>query len=858
MREIFALVGSITCEGLDKVQKGFNDLDKTLNKVVKPIDKLGRSVENVGKKLTVLTAPIVAAGAGVIALSKHTADYAEKLVKFEAMTGLSTDTLQEFDHVARNSGVNFEEFINTIAKLTFNMSGVIKEGGNVYNAFVKLGVQIKDSSGNIRNMNDLFPETIYALQKVENETERNSLAAQIFGRSTKDIAPILKMTRGELDAFRKAAHDNGLVLSNEALQAADQFGDEIQNLEAQFAAIVRTVGISFMPIIKDSFIPFLKDRAVPALQDFIGKIKSLVDWFHGLNPRVKDAVLSFAAFLAVSGPVLIAIGKFIGLAKTLSTTILAVRTAVLALNVALLANPISLTVLGIAALSGAIALAVVKYQDLQKEHEKFTAMTSGDAARKDFTGSFDALIKKMKGYGAALNEPAKLQELLGKDIDDLTEKARKLGYTVEGDLNARLERLNKIALESGGVRDLTTGLIKAGAAAAKLGKEVKQLTDEEKKQLEELAKKRAEYEKNWTEKLFLETASQLEILDYQEKQALKHAESTEAGRLAVQKYYKIQREKLHEEEAQKRKDFQAEMDTFFAESEMKAEKEKKERLDYNLQWSIKTIREQLRYELSAEMEKARSVGASEQTIFNIRKAYHDKEMALVRDGVSNQISQYGSFVNSAIGLFSMANDNQQIAIDNTYKKQKEAIENSTMDETAKQAALKKLDTETEKRRSAARRKQAILDKADAIFSIGINTAVAVVKALPNVILAGIIGGIGLVQEALVLARPIPMAEGGIAKARRGGYYANIAESGEDEGIIPLRTGIPAIADAIINNIRSATAGLPELAVAGSTYNSNYNRPVNIHVGTMIADEYGIKQLERRLYDARIAENERRG
>lgn len=52
-------------------------------------------------------------------------------------------------------------------------------------------------------------------------------------------------------------------------------------------------------------------------------------------------------------------------------------------------------------------------------------------------------------------------------------------------------------------------------------------------------------------------------------------------------------------------------------------------------------------------------------------------------------------------------------------------------------------------------KLAKTEKQKALFDIAINTASAVVKSLPNLILAGIVASIGLVQAATVAAKPIP-------------------------------------------------------------------------------------------------------
>ena len=80
-------------------------------------------------------------------------------------------------------------------------------------------------------------------------------------------------------------------------------------------------------------------------------------------------------------------------------------------------------------------------------------------------------------------------------------------------------------------------------------------------------------------------------------------------------------------------------------------------------------------------------------------------------------------------------------------------------------AVQRLDDETEAKREEMERKQAKRDKALAVFNSLINTAVAVTAALQvpfpmGEILAGIVGALGAVQTAAILATPLPGAEEG--------------------------------------------------------------------------------------------------
>lgn len=148
-----------------------------------------------------------------------------------------------------------------------------------------------------------------------------------------------------------------------------------------------------------------------------------------------------------------------------------------------------------------------------------------------------------------------------------------------------------------------------------------------------------------------------------------------------------------------------------------------------------------------------------------------------------------------------------------------------------------LDKKLAHDKAVIQRKQAIADKAAAVVDIGINTAVAISKALPNLALAGIIGGLGFAQAAVVSAKPLPE----IPSFADGGSF--IVPPGFDNDSFPL----PA---AMVQSGERVTVETPEQQAA--------SREIHLHVGTLVADKAGLRELDRRLRDVQSTETARRG
>jgi tape measure domain-containing protein len=96
-------------------------------------------------------------------------------------------------------------------------------------------------------------------------------------------------------------------------------------------------------------------------------------------------------------------------------------------------------------------------------------------------------------------------------------------------------------------------------------------------------------------------------------------------------------------------------------------------------------------------------------------------------------------------------------------------------EFEKFAVIEKLEAE----RVKMEQRKAKANKAFALFETVINTASAIVEALPNVPLAILTGVLGAAQAATILAQPIPQYKDGLEKAK-GDHIAMINDGGEQE------------------------------------------------------------------------------
>jgi len=105
-------------------------------------------------------------------------------------------------------------------------------------------------------------------------------------------------------------------------------------------------------------------------------------------------------------------------------------------------------------------------------------------------------------------------------------------------------------------------------------------------------------------------------------------------------------------------------------------------------------------------------------------------------------------------------------------------------EINKKAAAEKerINNELDRKEAALKTKQAKADKNAALISVAIGTAVAITKALPNLVLAGIVAASGIIQAGIILATPIPKFAKGTDSTPSGSWIAG--EAGSEAVITP--------------------------------------------------------------------------
>ena len=195
---------------------------------------------------------IKAVGAGIQAVQKlnemtlEQAQWADELLTRSAQTGLDTGTLQGLDYASKF--LDFDGIDQSLVKLTASMDKARDGADKQAQAFAALGVSVTGADGQLRNNWDTFKDVIDALGQVENATERDALANDLFGKSYSELKPLIDAGSDSLQELMDKAEESGYVLDESQVRKLGEVDDAYQEYQSQIDATKRKLAVEFAPV----------------------------------------------------------------------------------------------------------------------------------------------------------------------------------------------------------------------------------------------------------------------------------------------------------------------------------------------------------------------------------------------------------------------------------------------------------------------------------------------------------------------------------------------------------------------------------------------------------------------------------
>lgn len=302
-------------------------LPKEMTSTLNGMLKLDAKTLALALSFAAVTAAVVEVEKALISMTKESAAYADEILTQSAVTGLSTEALQEYQYAAELVDVSLDTLTSSQAKMIRSMDAARRGSKEQAEAFDKLGISVQNADGTLRDAQDVFGDAIDALGAISNETERDAIAMTIFGRSARDLNPLIKAGSDGLRELAQEAHNVGYVMSEEALDALGAVDDQVQRMNRSNEALKNQIAVGMAPAVENlmkkgtDFFVRLQEAAegsgilevFGALLDVVSALEPLFDVLFGTAEDGVPALQALALALGVVADVLTIVANTIAI-----------------------------------------------------------------------------------------------------------------------------------------------------------------------------------------------------------------------------------------------------------------------------------------------------------------------------------------------------------------------------------------------------------------------------------------------------------------------------------------------------------------------------------------------------------------
>ena len=295
-----------TENNLKNLEKEYENFGSVTGQQIKAVgDKMkgvGDKVTDVGKKLAPISGAAAAIGGGLVKLGYDAITSADELSTLSQQTGISTDELQKMKYASDLVDVSVEDITTALRKMKSKM-----DPANA--TFKELGISVTNADGSLRDATDVFYDSVAALSQIENETERDRVAMQLFGKSSDSLAGIIDDGGAALKSYGEEAENLGLILDEDTISSLNNTNDAVDKMKATVSATLGQVGADVAEVLG------------PAVEKVGEWISGILEKLRELSPEQMETILKITAVVAAIAPLLMVGGQLIAGIGSLITVI---------------------------------------------------------------------------------------------------------------------------------------------------------------------------------------------------------------------------------------------------------------------------------------------------------------------------------------------------------------------------------------------------------------------------------------------------------------------------------------------------------------------------------------------------------
>lgn len=203
-------------------------------------NKIDRFASQTSKTLQKWSGGLLAAfsARALINFGARVIDNQDKLGDLAQQAGVTVESISRLGYAAGQSGSDVESLnqgLGILSKTAVSAAGGGKEAAE---AFAAMDINAQNADKSIKATDQLLLEIATSFSQHADGAEKSALAQQLFGKSGKELIPLLNKGAEGIEELTAKADALGITVSTQAQQAADDFNDSLATLGGVVQGVV--------------------------------------------------------------------------------------------------------------------------------------------------------------------------------------------------------------------------------------------------------------------------------------------------------------------------------------------------------------------------------------------------------------------------------------------------------------------------------------------------------------------------------------------------------------------------------------------------------------------------------------------
>jgi hypothetical protein len=267
---------TVEIKGKDRSKRAFSSVSRSLKLMKGAVGTLNGAV--VG----------LVSGAVMGAMIKNLAETADRLGKTSSRLGIASEDLQKFRFAAEQSGMEVSAFDMSLQRFTRRVAEAAEGTGVAKDALEQMGIEIKDSEGNLKSSSTLLKEVADAFARTTSQSERVKLAFKLFDSEGVKMVNMLQQGSGAIDAMGNQLDSVGGIITDKTIKASESLNDRLNILKTSAEALLTPL----VELANSALDPFFEktERMAMPLEKQEALIQGQINALVAERSAVKDVV----------------------------------------------------------------------------------------------------------------------------------------------------------------------------------------------------------------------------------------------------------------------------------------------------------------------------------------------------------------------------------------------------------------------------------------------------------------------------------------------------------------------------------------------------------------------------------------